>query len=373
MTSVDSTLNPTRLTLARKRRGFSKTELAQKVGVDLRAISAYEAGEYPPSKETMAALASALVFPIAFFFGDDLDEPTPDSASFRAMSKMTAAKRDMALGQGAIAIHLNRWFEAQFELPPPNLPNLSQEPTPEAAAETLRSVWGVGVLPIRNMVHILEANGVRVFSLDVQAREVDAFSIWKGSTPFVFLNCYKSTEHSRFDAAHELGHLVLHKHASPHGREAEREADAFASAFLMPRASILANAPRFPTLAGLIDKKRFWITSVAALNYRLHALRITSDWQYRGLCVQIAQRGFREVEPSEAPRESSQALQKMLKSFQDEGTSRAQIAQMLSIPRSELEHLMFGLAIAGLEGGRSGGPAFRNAPQPNLSIVKGRS
>ncbi|RBI65406.1 hypothetical protein DQ400_18155 [Vreelandella sulfidaeris] len=52
---------------------------------------------------------------------------------------------------------------------------------------------------------------------------------------FVFLNIQKSSEHSRFDAAHELGHLTLHKHAGAHGKEAEREANAFASSLCLEK------------------------------------------------------------------------------------------------------------------------------------------
>jgi hypothetical protein len=85
---------------------------------------------------------------------------------------------------------------------------------------------------LRNMVHLLESKGIRVFSLAVGAREVDAFLMWKGAIPYVFLNTHKTSEHSRYDAAHELGHLVLHEEDSPHGGEAELRANRFASAFL---------------------------------------------------------------------------------------------------------------------------------------------
>ncbi|WP_419757134.1 ImmA/IrrE family metallo-endopeptidase [Teredinibacter turnerae] len=73
--------------------------------------------------------------------------------------------------------------------------------------------------------------------------------------PFVFLNTKKTAERCRFDAAHELGHLVMHCHGAPQGQEAEKEANAFASAFLMPRRSVLANAPRSATLKSLISHK----------------------------------------------------------------------------------------------------------------------
>ena len=188
--------NPARLTLARKRRGLTKTGLAEEISVELRSVTAFEAGEYPPSGETLSRIQTTLNFPMDFFYGDDLDEPTPDVASFRAMSKMTASQRDMALGEGAIALYLNRWLESKFELPQSDLQDLSREPSPEAAADSLRRYWGIGELPIRNMIHLLEFKGVRVFSLSIAAREVDAFSMWKETTPFIFLNTQKSSEHA---------------------------------------------------------------------------------------------------------------------------------------------------------------------------------
>jgi len=43
---------------------------------------------------------------------------------------------------------------------------------------------------------------------------------------------------SRFDAAHELGHLIMHHDAEPGDLYMERQADAFAAAFLMPAETI---------------------------------------------------------------------------------------------------------------------------------------
>src|ERR1700730_10872224 len=94
---------PSRLSLARKRRGFTMTRLAGFVGVTAKAISDYEKGEYPPSEETLQRISSATRFPTGFFFGSDLHEPTPDTASFRSMARMTAGQRDAALGAGALA------------------------------------------------------------------------------------------------------------------------------------------------------------------------------------------------------------------------------------------------------------------------------
>ena len=239
---------------------------------------------------------------------------------------------------------------------------------PEAAAELVRSQWLMGTRPIRSMVHLLEAHGVRVFSLQEEGPEVDAFSLWRGDVPYVFLNGMKSAEHSRFDAAHELGHLVLHRHGDVDSREVEREADHFASAFLMPRASVVAAAPRVPTIPVLIQLKQLWNVSLSALNYRLHAVGAVSDWQYRNLCIEIAKRGYRTREPQGSARETSQVLAKVFSALRAEGVTRAEVADALALPRDEVDKLVFGLVLTSVEGG-SRGQADSPRPLASLRLV----
>lgn len=342
--------NPSRLTVARKRRGMNMTRLATLLGVDLRSVSAYEKGEFDPDPERISKLAEILRFPSRFFFGPDLEEPGPDTASFRALSRMTAGQRDTALSAGSIAFLLSDWMSERFELPASQVPDLKDQ-SPVAAAESLRQLWGLGVLSIRNMVHLLESKGVRVFSLALAAPEVDAFSLWRQHTPYIFLNTAKSAEHSRFDAAHELGHLVLHRHGPPIGQQAEKEANSFASAFLMPEASVLGRAPRLTTTDQLIKLKKVWAVSVAALAYRLHEIRILSDWHYRSLAIEIAKRGYRKTEPNGIPRETSQVLHKVLQAMRSEGVSKRDIAEQLGVSAGEIDELIFGLTLTGVEGG----------------------
>lgn len=362
--------NPKRLTLARRCRGITKTKLAEMLGVEVRSITGYESEEYRPERERLVQLAEKLNFPIQFFFGDDLDEILPDIVSFRSMSKMTAGQRDMALGAGAVALLLQKWIDTRFDLPSTALPDLSQENRPEAAAETLRRMWELGELPIKNMIHLLESKGVRVFSLSIDTAQVDAFSMWHSETPFVFLNTKKSCEHSRFDAAHELGHLVLHRHAGARGQEVEREANAFASAFLMPRASVLANAPHMATVDQLVKCKAYWTVSVSALAYRLHDIKLVSDWHYRNLCIEIAKRGYRKKEPKEAVREMSQVLSKVFSVLREEGVTKLDIAKALNIHVEELNELVFGLALVSLSGGnRDASSEVPSTRQGQLTLV----
>ena len=369
MTDAQRTINPSRLELARRRRGLSKTRVARLIGVEPRTISAYENGEFLPSAETLKELASRLRFPIEFFFGPDVEIPNTRVASFRALSRMTAGQRDAALGAGAIALTLSAWLDQKFDLPEAGIPDLQGE-EPESAAELLRAEWKLGDRPIKNVVHLLEAHGVRVFSLAEDNRRVDAFSFWKGERPLVFLNTAKSAERSRFDAAHELGHLVLHKHGGPHGvlagQSVEDQANAFASAFLMPSSSVWATVRSTPTVPQLIEYKKRWVVSVAALLYRLWKLRVVSEWQYRAMCIQITD--FRTNEPEPAEREISQVLHKVFAALRAEGVSKSDVARELAIHPSQLEELIFGMIVAdGVKGVRS---SRESSVVPNLRIVK---
>jgi Zn-dependent peptidase ImmA (M78 family) len=99
----------------------------------------------------------------------------------------------------------------------------------------------------------------------------------------------------------------------------------------MPRASVLANAPRMTTVDQLIRFKPYWTASVAALAYRLHDVGLVSDWHYRTLCIEIAKRGYRDREPSEAQRETSQILEKIFAALREERVTKSDIAAALNV------------------------------------------
>ena len=340
--------------------------LSKASNVSVRSLTAFENGHKAPSKETLEALANALELPVSFFEGPDLDEIPVGEVSFRALTKMSALDREAALSAGRLAIALGEWIEARFNLPRPDIPTFPHL-EPEEAAELLRARWGLGEAPIPNMIHLLEAHGVWVFSLAADCASVDAFSLrHRGKQPIVFLNTSKSGERSRFDAAHELGHLVLHaEHRIPHGPEAEREAQQFASAFLMPRAGLLAQGLRNPSIPQILKAKQKWKVAAMALTYRLHDIGLMSDWVYRTTAKRLSQMGYRSSEPDGIPRETSQLLTKVLAVLRDNGISAAQLAKSVDLSLDELNRHIFGLAPIALEGGRKAIPHAR----PELRLI----
>jgi Zn-dependent peptidase ImmA (M78 family) len=248
-----------------------------------------------------------------------------------------------------------------------NVPELSAA-TPEGAAATLRAHWGVGELPIKNVVHLLEANGIRIFSLGEMAEEIDAFSLWRNDLPFIFLNTSKSGERGRYDAAHELGHLVLHRRFAAEGRQTEDEANSFAAAFLMPERGVVASFRGLPTMLELLKVKRHWGVSALAMAFRLSKLSRISDWHYKTLCIDLAAKGYRRGEPDGLPRERSRILERVFDLLRSKRVSKTDVCHQLELYPNELDGLVFGLATIALEGGRIGGQTPSQARR--LRLVK---
>ncbi|MEU2266586.1 XRE family transcriptional regulator [Streptomyces olindensis] len=361
-------VTPSRITLARKRRGMTIVELSRKVGISAQSLSNYEHGRQHPSEETLAKISDILSFPAEFFTSRELEEIPSDSVAFRARSKLTAGRRDVALSVGRLALELDEEISKRFRLPVSDIPSLDK-PDPESAAEMVRSRWGLGQAPIPNMVHLLESRGVRVFSLAPEYSEIDAFSFWHQEKPFVFLNTLKSAERGRFDAAHELGHLVMHGPVrSLAGPEAEQEANAFASAFLMPRRSVVAHMPKGPFVDQILEGRRIWKVAALALSYRLHDLEMLSDWQYRSVIVELSKRGYRTSEPGGIQRETSQVFTKVFKALRARGVSAADVAAAINIEPDELSKYVFGLTLTSQvgEGVRTAGP------RPALQLISSK-
>ncbi|MFH7595088.1 XRE family transcriptional regulator [Streptomyces racemochromogenes] len=360
-------VTPSRITLARKRRGMTLAELSDLAGVSLQSLSNYETGRTAPRRTTTARIAEALDFPLSFFEGPELDELPADGISWRARSKTSARTLDAARSAGTLAALLYDWIDERFRLPAPDVPSLGK-PDPETAAGMVRARWDLGVAPAPNMVHLLEAHGVRVFSLAPEYADVDAFAVWRNGTPFVFLNTMKSAERGRFDAAHELGHLVMHgSDRECSGPGAERQANDFASAFLMPASSVLGHMPSGAHVDQIIQAKSIWKVSAMALTYRMHDLGLLTDWQYRSACTELSNRGYRKDEPhGMKKREASQVLTKVFQGLRAKGVRPGAVAAEIGVTGDELNKMLFGLTLTTVEGG---GEQAESAPRRALSLV----
>lgn len=178
----------------------------------------------------------------------------------------------------------------------------------------------------------------------------------------------KSVERGRFDAAHELGHLVMHgSDRECSGPEAERQANDFASAFLMPAASVIGHMPAGAHVDQILKGKRIWKVSAMALTYRMHDLGLLTDWQYRSACTELSKRGYRRDEPEGMKkRETSQVLTKVFRGLRSTGVKPAVVAAELGLTSEEMNKMLFGLTITMVDGG---GQHSATEPRRALSLV----
>jgi Zn-dependent peptidase ImmA (M78 family) len=135
----------------------------------------------------------------------------------------------------------------------------------------------------------------------------------------------------------------------------------------MPRSSLLAFAPRGATLGDLIDAKRHWRVAVSALAYRMHEVRLLSEWHYRTLVIAIQQAGYRSSEPEGCAREMSGVFEKMFRSLRDEEVSKRDLAAELGWPLPELRALIFQLVLSSVPGHGTKSPS--SEPKPDLKVI----
>ncbi|APE15691.1 hypothetical protein BOH72_11150 [Mycobacterium sp. WY10] len=330
-------LNPDRIQVARMRRGLTKIELAQRLGVTARTIAKYETDGAPAA--AAAQIAAAVEFPVSYFARDQAPTLCANEVRFRAARRATARQRDSAAAAGVAGVEIDQWIAQRFVRPPLDLPTFDSV-GPRTAASTLRAMWGLGTKPLPNLVQLAESRGVRVYTLPPFADVVDAYSIWRDDVPYVFLARRKTPERIRFDVAHEIGHLVLHSNEPGETAEQEREADAFASEFLMPDASLDEYVRFNATVSELLQIREYFKVSAMALATAAHRASRLSDWTYRQACITLSQNGFRSGEPGGmANYEMSRVFPSV---FSSPSTSAAVIARDLGIPVSDVHALTFG-------------------------------
>ena len=336
---------PGRLGQARMARGMKMVDLAAMVGVTPAAIGQYEAGHIKPSGEVLGRLAVALGFPVTFFeAGRPMSSMSADLAHFRRLRSVTTSARNRQIARLALLEELVARIEQDVELPVVDIPVVSLEDGDrreiESLAELVRTRWGLEDGPLVNVIALLESKGCVVVRLVSADEGIDAYSRWSGPRPVVVLTLDKNdAARSNFDAAHELGHLVMHQDAEPGSRPAEEQAHMFAAAFLMPATAIRPELPTRFDLPAFIALKQRWRVSIQALLYRARVLGTVSEAAYKRAMMKISMWGWRTGEPSsitdiEEPYVLAAAVALLR---DDRGMDAAALAREMSIPRDLMD------------------------------------
>ncbi len=339
-----------RLRLARTFHGITLAQLGEKAAASRQYMQRLESDpSTAPSREMLYALSEILSVEPLFFSEPIAGEVREEECHFRKLRTTPQNVRFRALSYGTIFSLIVVYLEQHLNLPKLNIPSIkvaSREDI-ERAAETCRRHWGLGLdTPIDNMTRTLENFGCVVTTFEGVSEKIDAFSYVR-SRPIIVRNTDKgSPSRSRFDLAHECGHLVMHQDIEVGDPDLEEQAHQFASAFLLPRAAFIREYPKSIHFNwnSLIALKKRWGVSLPAIIRRAYDLGLISAVQYRNAnvhCRKTWKHGdTSEGEPAVEPMEVIPSAFETIRLHQN--LTSFQIAQQLHMTCAIIEK--FGIA-----------------------------
>lgn len=323
---------PRMLVLARESRGWKQGDVAEKMkelaGDDSKISQAYvsraESGKLSVSGERLDVYARALGYP-AELLTLDQEEVGAGPGLVHHRKKQAVAAPDLRRIHAVLnltRVQLRGLLDGAPRSVDTKIPQITVDDflSPDDAAHAVREEWGIPPGPLNSVVASLENAGGLVLARSLVAPAaldsgnesvpVDAVSSCTlGEDPIVLLNEGTPGDRQRFTLAHELGHMVMHQVPHP---DQEKQANRFASAFLMPAKDIRADFAGTVDLSLLLVLKKRWRVSMWALLRRAHTLGAISDWQYRTLAVEMSSLGYRTTEPVKLDHERPNAVRSVL-------------------------------------------------------------
>jgi Zn-dependent peptidase ImmA (M78 family)/transcriptional regulator with XRE-family HTH domain len=240
----DLSINLTRL---RKMRGLTQEQAAEATGISRVAYRSIEKGEAEPRRGTLDKLAEALK--VSVF---DLMAPVPElkSLRFRATKKMTAREtaefEQLAYGVATWLQDFNELEEILEKRSGYLFERFEREADPVQTAAKARKFLGLDgdCDCVPDICDLLEGCGIKICFRTSVLKQFFGLSVGVADEgPVIAVNNEGSipVERQIFSVAHELGHLLMHcdtytdgVKVEPKNADTEREADLFASYFLMP-------------------------------------------------------------------------------------------------------------------------------------------
>jgi Zn-dependent peptidase ImmA (M78 family)/DNA-binding transcriptional regulator YdaS (Cro superfamily) len=302
---------PDRLIEARAvRRIPSQKALAALISVSPGSVSKWESGTHAPDAEALSVLAEKLQVRREFFLRPIYDSDRP--LFYRTLSSTLV--RDLNYQQAQM-----RWLQEiasvvghYVELPNIDIPDVLdggsykqlRDDDIERIALDLRRHWGLGEGPCTDIVALMERVGCVVGSIEMGTSKLDGLCSWSKSEgrPHILLSTDKmSFPRRQMDAAHELGHALLHGNVTEGElkkdlKEIEKQAFRFAGAFLMPSTTYPYEV-RNPSIASLLGLKERWRVSVKAQIMRLWQLELIPDEHKVSLYKLYSAKGWNKGEP----------------------------------------------------------------------------
>ena len=201
-------------------RRLTQVQLASMVDVSPATISKWRAGTQAPERDALERLAGVVNVTPEWFTrapGAKLSLPL-----FRSNASAHVAARAMLEARLEWAQDVAAALMEYVDYPDVNLPSrdytepeqITNEDIEKAACEC-RDLWRLGRSAIQDLALAVEGAGVILVREETGVAQIEGLSAWSEvlGRPLILLSADKDNGYrSRFDLAHEIGHLVLHRH-----------------------------------------------------------------------------------------------------------------------------------------------------------------
>jgi Zn-dependent peptidase ImmA (M78 family)/transcriptional regulator with XRE-family HTH domain len=324
---------------ARELRGLSANALAAKLGVSQSVIWQIEVGRLNASVDLTCRIAEALDVPPEFLVRVPRFVNEGSLVLFRAYkSKLNKSDLTQVRQCASVLFEFVERLSNGLTRIDCQIPRSFGE-QPEFAAERMRALLGYAPgEPIGNLTRRLEKLGVTILKAALPEDSVFGFSTWvndKVPRPFFILNHHQTAYRLRWTIAHELGHIVLgHEYGALPIGEADKQADRFAGALLVPSETLAEDILAGASLSALSYLKKRYGVSIAALARRSYEMNLIEHHRYESLNVQISRKHWRKKEPGDdqAECEEPDLIQQLIKAKYGEGAIKPGISADLGFP-----------------------------------------
>lgn len=331
--------------LARKYLGLNQKRFAELLNVSQGMVSQIESGLKPISEDIVETLTPLLG---ENFFYQNSSNPNL-KVHYRVSS--TIAKGILNSFEARIELtsnNINTLLET-VDIPENNLPQLDPEDFELDAkyiAKEIRSYLGLGRKPVGNLIGLLEKQGVIIHFYDFdfiseQNKTLDGVSFFMNGVPVILVNSKIQNARKYFTIAHELGHIIMHlpeKFIIAKQRDIEKEANEFASEFLLPTEAIREDLYNINE-DRLLMLKHKWSVSAAAILYKAKDLTLTYH-QYRRWVQKLS--SWRKKEPMDIEIEQPSLLKTMLQVCKNELGGKTELTNQLCINEKVFDELYSG-------------------------------
>lgn len=314
-------VNVDRIKLARESRGMTQTSMAKETSFNQATLSKIEKGLYHVTEEMIDEISSILGYKKDFFYKSHEVYPLRHFYFRRNLGTTVTNSKKLESIINIISsniIDLAESIDITVDLPFVDL--TKQKLTPELVAIQIRQYFSLPKGPVKNVINALEKQGIIIHFIDFKDLKISGVSfITPNGIPLIIINNNIPNSRKVFTIAHELGHLVMHYKGGVIGeeRDTEKEANIFASEFLVPAKEIKSELFNLNE-EKLFALKSYWKVSIQSLIYKANDLNVISKDQHRRWITKINYFGWRKDEPFEFEIEEPLLITKLFQLHFDE-------------------------------------------------------